>query len=109
MSAFLGTLAVGVICIILGISNARGNISTLHSYHRKRVSEENKLPFGKTVGFGTIIIGAALVIHGVLSGIAFYTENGSYTLAGTVIMIAGLIIGLGIAFYAMIKYNKGIF
>ena len=41
---------VGVVCIVLGISNMRGNISSLHSYHRHRVSEEDRIPFGKQVG-----------------------------------------------------------
>ena len=47
MSAFIITLLVGVICIVLGVSNMRGNISSIHSYHRQRVKEEDKIPFGK--------------------------------------------------------------
>ncbi len=109
MTANLLTFAVGIICIILGIMNMRGNISSLHYYHRKRVSEEDRLPFGRKVGLGTVIIGTAVIIFSVLSIIALYTDLHILTLIGSVIMIIGLIVGLGISFYAMIKYNKGIF
>ena len=100
---------IGVVCIIIGISNRKGNISLLHSYHRKRVSEEDGLPFGKMVGLGMIIIGIALIIMGVLSFIANSLQESIYSIIGTVILIVGLAVGSGISFYAMIKYNKGIF
>lgn len=109
MSAFIGTLIVGIICIALGISNMRGNISSLHAYHRHRVSEEDRIPFGKAVGLGTIIIGAAIMVFSILSAVTLYTEKQVYIVTGTVILIAGLIAGLVISFHAMIKYNKGIF
>lgn len=100
---------IGVVCIIIGTSNRKGNISLLHSYHRKRVSEEDRLPFGKMVGLGMIIIGIALIIMGVLSFIANSLQESIYSIIGTVILIVGLAVGSGISFYAMIKYNKGIF
>ena len=100
---------LGVVFIIIGISNMRGNISSLHSYHRHRVLEEDRIPFGKMVGLGTIIIGGAIIIFATLSGVAFYTEKQSFSLLGTAILILGLVVGTGISFYAMIKYNKGIF
>ena len=102
-------VAIGLILIIIGISNTRGNISTIHSYHRKRVSEEDRLPFGKLAGAGTIIIGASIIAMGGLSFAAEYLNNGIYTTISYVVLIAGLVIGLGLSFYAMIKYNKGIF
>ena len=100
---------VGVVFIVLGISNMRGNISTLHSYHRHRVSEEDRIPFGKQVGLGTIIIGIGIIIFSVLSAVTLYTENNIFILIGTVVLIVGIIVGLIISFKAMIKYNKGIF
>ena len=109
MSAFIITLLVGVICIVLGVSNMRGNISSIHSYHRQRVKEEDKIPFGKGVGLGTIIIGVAIIIFGILSAITLYIDNQSFVLAGVVILVVGIIIGLVLSFRAMIKYNKGIF
>ena len=87
----------------------RGNISTIHSYHRRNVSKEDIIPFGKLVGLGTIICGGSLLLFSILSIINYYTENPIYLTIGTVLLIAGLLVGLGFSFYAMIKYNKGIF
>lgn len=100
---------VGVVCVVLGISNARGNISSLHSYHRSRVAEQDVLPFGKMVGLGTIIIGCVIIAFSILSTVTLYTENSTFILIGTAVMIVGMIIGIIITFKAMIKYNKGIF
>lgn len=100
---------LGFVCIVIGILNRKGNVSSLHSYHRKRVSEEDRLPFGKTVGLGTIIIGVSLIFMGGLSYLASSLHQNIYSVIGTVILIVGLVVGLGISFYAMIKYNKGIF
>ncbi|MBO5294749.1 MAG: hypothetical protein J6B71_05865, partial [Clostridia bacterium] len=94
---------------VLGISNMRGNISSLHSYHRHRVSEEDRIPFGKQVGLGTIIIGVDIMVFSVLSSVTLYTENDIFILIGTAILIIGIILGLIISFRAMIKYNKGVF
>ncbi len=103
------TFLVGVVCIVLGISNMRGNISSLHSYHRHRVSEENRIPFGKQVGLGTIIVGIGIIVFSVLSYVTLYTENNFFILVGTAFLIIGIILGLVMCFLAMIKYNKGIF
>lgn len=103
------SIILGVVCIVIGILNRKGNISMLHSYHRKRVSEENRLPFGKIVGIGTIIIGISLIIMGVLSFLASVLLANIYATIGNIVLIVGLIIGLLINVYAMFKYNKGIF
>lgn len=109
MTGNIVAFLVGVVCIVLGISNMRGNISSLHSYHRHRVSEENRIPFGKKVGLGTIICGGAIVAFSIFSLINLYIENQILTVVSTVILIAGLVAGLCLSLYAMIKYNKGIF
>ena len=109
MGAFIVSALVGVVCIFLGISNMKGNISSLHSYHRHRVSEEDRIPFGRQVGLGMIIIGIAIILFSILSAIALYIGNENIVLVGTAIMIIGIAVGLGISFRAMIKYNKGIF
>ena len=109
MAGNIVAFLVGVVCIVLGISNMRGNISTLHSYHRHRVSEENRIPFGKQVGLGTMILGISIIIFSILSTLTLYTENNIFTLIGAVVLIVGIIVGLIMSFKAMIKYNKGIF
>ena len=109
MAGNIVTFLVGVVCIVLGISNMRGNISSLHSYHRSRVSEEDRIPFGKQVGLGTIIVGIGIIVFSVLSSVTLYTENDIFILVGTAVLIIGIILGLVISFRAMIKSNKGIF
>ena len=109
MAGNIVTFLVGVVCIVLGISNMRGNISSLHSYHRSRVSEKDRIPFGKQVGLGTIIVGIGIIVFSVLSSVTLYTENDIFILVGTAVLIISIILGLVISFRAMIKYNKGIF
>ena len=109
MAGNIVAFLVGVVCIVLGISNMRGNISSLHSYHRSRVSEEDRIPFGKQVGLGIIIVGIGIIVFSVLSSVTLYTENDIFILVGTAVLIIGIILGLVISFRAMIKYNKGIF
>ena len=109
MTSYIVAFLVGALCIVLGISNMRGNISSLHSYHRHRVSEEDRIPFGKQVGLGTMIIGIGIIIFSFLSAVTLYTENNIFTLIGTAVLIVGIVVGLIMSFKAMIKYNKGIF
>ena len=109
MAGNIVAFLVGIVCIVLGISNTCGNISSLHSYHRHRVSEEDRIPFGKQVGLGTMIIGIGIIIFSVLSAVTLYTENNIFILIGTAVLIVGIVAGLIISFKAMIKYNKGIF
>ena len=105
----LVSVILGVVCIVIGISHRKGNLSLLHSYHRKRVSPENTLPFGKLVGLGTIIIGVALILMGGLQFLSSHFQSTLCETIGNVIFTVGLVAGLGISFYAMFKYNKGIF
>ena len=109
MTGNIVTFLVGIIFIVLGISNMKGNISSLHSYHRHRVSVADRIPFGKQVGLGTIIIGIGIIVFSILSAVTLYTENDVFVLLGTALLIGAIIIGLVISFRAMIKYNKGIF
>ena len=109
MESLIVSVLVGALCIGLGISNMKGNISTLHAYHRNRVSEEDRLPFGRKVGLGTAIIGAGIIVLGVFNAATEYTNEPLYMYIGTALFVAALAVGLGLAFYAMMKYNKGIF
>ena len=109
MTEFITLIGLGILVSVLGIINMTGNISTIHWYHRKRVSEENVKTFGKLVGLGTLIMGIAFVIFGILKLISEQMELDVLLIIGTVEMITGVIVGMGLSFYAMIKYNKGIF
>ncbi len=109
MECFIATALVGIILIALGIVNMQGNISSLHWYHRQRVTEENRKPFGKLVGLGTLMIGAAIILFGVLFWLYEEMALECLLILGTIFLGVGIVAGLGISFYAMIKYNKGIF
>ena len=109
MYEYIVTFIVGIVCIVIGISNTKGNISTLHSYHRKRVSEEDRIPFGKEVGRGMIIVGIAIMVYSAFSIAAIHFDARLYSVIGTVLLVIGLIVGLGFAFHAMFKYNQGLF
>ena len=109
MNAFIITAGLGVLICILAIINMTGNISTLHSYHRKRVTEEDKKPFGKLVGLGTLIIGIAMIIFSILLFIFEKTQIDALIFIGNTVLFTGIIVGTIISFYAMKKYNGGIF
>ena len=109
MTEFITTLVVGILVSVLGIINMTGNISSLHRYHRHRVSEENKKPFGRLVGLGTLIVGVALMVFGGLMFVFEQTALQIVLVIAPIILIAGVVVGLAISFYAMKKYNGGIF
>ena len=109
MTEFITTLVVGILVSVLGIINMTGNISSLHRYHRHRVSEENKKPFGRLVGLGTLIVGVALMVFDGLMFVFEQTALQIILVIAPIILIAGVVVGLAISFYAMKKYNGGIF
>ena len=109
MEEFVIAIGLGLLIVLLGIINMTGNISSLHWYHRKRVTEENRKPFGKLVGLGTLIIGIVLMVFGILFLISKHTQMKVFVIIGIVELIVGIVVGLVISFYAMIKYNKGVF
>ena len=109
LAGFIVSFLVGAFCVALGISNMRGNLSTIHEYHRRRVTEENRLPFGRLVGSGTILCGGGIMAFSILSGIYLYLEVQPLLWTGSALLGLGLVGGLGLSFYGMIKYNKGIF
>jgi hypothetical protein len=102
MGELIIQIIIGLVLIVIGIFNTKGNISLLHSYHRKRIKEEDIKPFGKKVGIGTIIIGITIILAGLFAFL-------SYANISKVVLIIGLITGCIIIFYALFKYNKGIF
>ncbi len=109
MVTFITISGLGIMVSILGIINMTGNISSLHWYHRQRVTEENKKPFGKLVGLGTLIIGLAMIVFGILFLIFEQTQLEALVIIGVVELIASIILGMIVSFYAMKKYNGGIF
>ena len=105
----VATIVIGIICIYLGLKHRKGDVSMLHSYHKKRVAEEDKVPFGKMVGLGVIIVGVGFILSGALHYAADALQGEVYSLLANIALIAALVVGLGISLGAIIKYNKGIF
>ncbi len=109
MHNVLVPIFLGVLISVIGICNMKGNISSIHWYHRRRVTEEDLIPFGKLVGLGTVIIGISIIILGIFTFIAVLIKADYLVIVGSIIVIIGIVIGLALSFYAMFKYNKGIF
>lgn len=97
----IALLILGIFISVIGIVNMTGNISTIHSYNRRKVKEEDVPKYGRAVGTGTLIIGVSLIAAFVTT---FWSEKAMY-----LIVIPALVIGLGYILYAQFKYNKGIF
>ena len=109
MTAFLIVAVLGTMICVLGAINMTGNVSSLHWYHRQRVTEEDRKPFGRLVGFGTLLIGASMIVFGALYLAFERTQVAALVSVGVALLLVGVIVGLIISFYAMLKYNKGIF
>lgn len=102
-------LLLGFIFIIIGISNIKGNVSLLHSYHRRNVSKADEGLFGRKVGTGIIIIGSTIIISSCLSIAKMITDIQLLETITNVCLAIGMVTGLSCCFYAIKKYNKSIF
>lgn len=99
---YLGLLVMGILLSTLGIVNIMGNISTIHAWNRKRVKEADIPRYGRAIGAGTLVIGAAFFIVSYL--VTFWNDA-----VIDYIILPGLGIGLALILYAQLKYNHGIF
>ena len=94
-------LILGIFISVLGIVNIKGNISTIHSYNRRKVKEEDVPKYGKAVGTGTLVIGVSLAL-------SYFATFWNEAALGYII-IPAVVIGLIFILYGQIKYNHGIF
>lgn len=102
MEKFITFILIGIILLVCGILNIRGNISTIHSYNRRKVVKADIPKYGKCMGIGSLIIGFSFVVCAVFE-LAFKTDIIEH------LVVLGTIIGLVIMLYGQFKYNKGIF
>ena len=109
MIAQIPVLLIGLLISVMGIINMTGNINSLHSYHRHRVKEEDRVPFGRMVGGGTLTVGVGVIVFSVLMMIYDATAAQPFVWIGVGVMLTCIIVGLAISFWGMFKYNKGIF
>ena len=109
MVAVFTTLSIGILISILGIINITGNISSLHWYHRQRVTEADRKPFGRLVGTGTLLCGLSCIWFSGWLLPTLATDRSVFAVIGSIGLCIGLGAGLVISLYAIQKYNKGIF
>lgn len=109
MESFIVPAILGVFIVIFGVINLKGDVTSLHWYHRQRITEEDRMPFAKKIGTGTIIIGCSLIISACFYLISDMMQIPLMKTLGTIFLIAGIIIGFILIVYALVKYNKGIF
>ena len=95
-------LVLGIMISVMEVVNITGNISTIHAYNRRRVTEENVPKYGKAMGTGTLIIGAALIL-------GYFLQLAGCPEAVKPVLGAAVLAGLCFMLYAQLKYNKGIF
>ncbi len=95
-------IILGIIIIIIGIMNCLGHIEMVHSYNRKKITEETRKPYGRAIGTGGIIIGFGV---SACSLIEIFFKNDIVYIG----LVAMCVIGLGFILYGQIKYNKGVF
>ena len=94
-------LVFGICLSVLGIINIKGNISTIHSYNRRNVKEEDIPKYGKAVGTGTLVIGVSLILSYLVT---FWNQA-----AIDYIVLPAMVVGLAFILYGQFKYNHGIF
>lgn len=95
-------IAFGIVFIVLGSFNMKGNIATIHWYNRRKVSPQDQMPYCRLVGLGTIVIGAAMIVSALLQAVVG-------TDVGVAVMLPGILAGLILILIAQFKYNKGLF
>jgi len=106
MGVNITMLILGVLLVIIGIENVKGNIASVHWYNRRKITEETRKPYGKAMGIGTLIIAGGLIISALLNMLV--KMNSAVLISGLITLIT-VIVGITFMLYAQFKYNKGIF
>lgn len=99
---YIPLLVIGLFVAVLGIPNIMGNISSIHWYNRRKVSEEDVPKYGKVMGIASLIIGISFAITAIL--LMIFDLELLYLL-----ILPGTIVGLIMILYAQFKYNRGLF
>ena len=96
----IAMLFVGAVLIALGGYHMKGNLPSNRREENADETKENIRRHGFTVGLGTAIIGASVLIAGVLQ-IVFLAQW------PLVIALVGVLVGMGLALYGQIRLIKG--
>ncbi len=93
-------LIFGGLVVLLGLMIwKKQRIDLIHSYHTENVTEENKAAYAALMGKGMVIIGAGMILTGLLD---FVLQNAWGWLAFGLCFI----IGLALFIFAQRKYNR---
>ena len=98
----MGIFLVGGMLVTLGLTNMKGDISSIHWYNHTKVKREDYPKYGCLMGLGSVITGGTLVVSGVLG---FFLESEFVAW----IVLFGIAAGFILSLYAQFRYNKGIF
>lgn len=94
---------LGLLFLFLGWNIwKKEQITLIHSYHYKKVSEEDKKDYTEEMGKSIIFIGIGMILTGIIN---FITKTSYGWLIFTICFIAGFLK----IFKAQKKYNNGIF
>lgn len=94
---------VALMLFVCGIVIFTGNISILHSYHRKNVTDVKG--YGKAMGLALLIMGVAPLVSGVIHLI----DINAPTYLVPVVFSVIFIVGIALVVRAQYKYNGSIF
>ncbi|MGN0696719.1 MAG: hypothetical protein ACI4J5_08150 [Oscillospiraceae bacterium] len=96
-------VAAGLLLLAFGyLIGIKHKIDLVHSYHYKRVKEEDKPDFCRKIGLGNAIIGGAILLIPLLT--VLIGAAAALIIAGIASAAAGYIV-----ISTIIKYNKGLF
>ena len=85
---FIICMAVGILCIILGlILWKKQKISLVHDYHCRKVKKEDIPAYTRLMGIGLLLIGIGCCLTGIIN-LAFKAG------AGWIAFVAGFIAGI---------------
>ena len=102
MKENITSLILAIACFVIAKAHFKGNVSSIHSYHLRRIQEENLKDYAKTMGTGMLIIGLGCLMN--LLARLFHLF-----LLGKIGVVIGLVVGIVMMIYAQMKYNHGIF
>ena len=95
-------IAIGALCIVLGLLVwLKKMVKILHSYHYKKVKEEDIPAYTRLVGISLILVGVGIAVTGVLDlfNIALWWVS----------LVVGIVAGMTLLIVAQKKYNGSIF
>ena len=100
----------GLVFVVLGAFNMKGNIASIHWYNRRKVTKENQMAYCRLVGLGTVICGVGMLLASACQILlVLLIGEGPAMLLGGAVTVAGLAVGITLILIAQLKYNKGIF